>query len=320
MPAGSIVILGDVELFAGDKPADLRRQLRKALALMVAAHGRRVRRQEIATAVWGDEDRDVRTLMWSLRKALRDGDIGLDVPPDKAKEGNYLLVEAEPGTLESSVDAFRFLDLVGQAGSRSEAGDEAAAVALLSAAAGLWGGEPFAGLWPDGPPEACRRLRADLEHARGRLVAGLAEAALRRGAPYEAARRYRDSPVAVPDGAPGNDAAWLAGFLIALLDRPDSEEADRLLAGRRGLGGDTARARERNPGDVVARADDLLVLAEAGIDVHRPLTAEPRPPVAGSPPVLVGREEELAAFRRALGQVRAGRPAALAVSGAGGRG
>ena len=98
MPAGTIVILGDVELFGGGKPAELRRQLRKALALMVAARGRRVRRQEIAAAVWDDEDRDVRTLMWSLRRALRDADSGFDVPPDKAREGNYLLVVTEPGT------------------------------------------------------------------------------------------------------------------------------------------------------------------------------------------------------------------------------
>src|SRR6202043_885213 len=95
LSAGTIVILGDVELFCGDKPAALRRQLRKALALMVAARGRRVRRQEIAAAVWDDQDRDVRPPMWSLRRALRDGNSGFDVPPDKAKEGNYLLVAAE---------------------------------------------------------------------------------------------------------------------------------------------------------------------------------------------------------------------------------
>jgi len=96
LTAGTIVILGEVGLSCGDKPAELRRQLRKALALMVAARGRRVRRQEIAAAVWDDQDRDVRTLMWSLRRALRDANSGFDVPPDKAKEGNYLLVAAEP--------------------------------------------------------------------------------------------------------------------------------------------------------------------------------------------------------------------------------
>jgi hypothetical protein len=318
LPAGTIVILGDVELFHGDKPADLRRQLRKALALMVAARGRRVRRQEIAAAVWDDDDRDVRTLMWSLRRALRDSGSGFDVPPDKGKEGNYLLVGAEPGALEESVDAFRFLDLTRQAEALREGGDEAAAVERLTAAAGLWGGEPFADLWPAGPPEGCRRLKADLEHARDFLVRALAEAALRQGAPYAAARVYRDRPVGVSDGAPGHDAAWLAGFLIALHDRPGSDAADRLLAGRRSAGGDPGR--ERNPDDVVARADDLLLLAEAGIDVHRPLAAAPRRPVAGSPPAVVGRDDELAAFLRALGEVRAGRPAALAVGGASGRG
>src|SRR6185437_9769622 len=181
----------------------------------------------------------------------RDGDSGLDVPPDKAREGNYSLVETAPGTLAAAVDAFRFLGLVRQAEARWEGGDDASAVERLAAAAALWDGEPFADLWPAGPPEACRRLRADLEQARGFLVRSLAEAALRRGAPYEAARRYRDRPVAVPDGAPGNDAAWLAGFMITLLDRPDADEADRLLAERRGLGGDPGRGRERGPGDVV---------------------------------------------------------------------
>jgi AAA ATPase domain/Bacterial transcriptional activator domain len=287
---------------------------------MVAAHGRRVRRQEIASAVWDDEDRDVRTLMWSLRRALRDSNSGFDVPPDKGKEGNYLLV-AEPGVLEEAVDAFRFLDLTRQAEALREDGDETAAVERLTAAARLWGGEPLADLWPDGPPEACRRLKAELELARDFLVRAMAEAALRRGAPYETARAYRGRPVGGPDGVPGHDAAWLVRFLIALHDRPGTEEADLLLAERRAAGGGPGRGRERAPGDdVVTRADDLLVLAEAGIDVHRPLTAAPHPPVTGSPPVLVGREAEVAAFGRTLGEARAGRPATLAVSGASGRG
>src|ERR1700730_14449920 len=128
LPAGTIVSLGDVGLFCSDKPADLRRQLRKALAVMVAARGRRVRRQEIAAAVWGDQDRDVRTLMWSLRRALRDANSGFDVPPDKAREGNYLLVLTEPDTLEETVDAFRFLRLTAQAEELWKDGDEAAAV------------------------------------------------------------------------------------------------------------------------------------------------------------------------------------------------
>jgi hypothetical protein len=319
LSAGTIVILGDVQLFRGGEQVDLRRQLRKALALMVAARGRRVRRQEIAAAVWADEDRDVRTLMWSLRRALRDGDTGFDVPADKGKEGIYLLASAEPGALEEAVDAFRFLDLTARAEALREAGDEAAATGRLAAAAGLWGGEPFADLWPEGLPEACRRLKADLEHARDLLVRTLAEAALRRAAPYEAARVYRGRPVGGPDTAPGHDAAWLAGFLITLHDRPGTDDADLLLAERRGIG-DPGRGRERHAGDVVTRADDLLILAEAGIDVHRPLTAAARPPVAGSPPAVVGRETELAAFGRVLAEVSAGRPATLAVYGASGLG
>src|ERR1700758_2192360 len=115
LSAGTIVILGDIELFGAGKPADLRRQLRKALALMVAARGRRVRRQEIAAAVWGDEDRDVRTLMWSLRRVLRESESGFDVPPDKGKEGNYRLVADGPGALDEAVDAFRFLALTREA-------------------------------------------------------------------------------------------------------------------------------------------------------------------------------------------------------------
>ncbi len=290
---------------------------------MVAARGRRVRRQEIAAAVWDDQDRDVRTLMWSLRRALRDGNSGFDVPPDKAKEGNYLLVAAEPEALDDAVDAFRFLSLTGQADALWENGDEQSAVERLTAAAGLWGGEPFDGLWPDGLPEACRRLRSDLEQARGRLIRIMAEAALRRGAPYTAARAYLDRPVGPADGVPGPDAAWLAGFLITLHDRPGTDEADNLLAERRVAGGEPAAGRGRDRGaadDVLARADDLLILAEAGIDVHCPLTAAPRPPVTGSPPLLVGRETELAAFDRALWEVLAGHPAAVTVRGASGRG
>jgi hypothetical protein len=320
LSAGTIVILGDVGLFGGDKPAELRRQLRKALAVMVAARGRRVRRQEIAAAVWDDQDRDVRTLMWSLRRALRDANSGFDVPPDNAREGNYLLVLTEPDTLEEAVDAYRFLDLTSQADALLKGGDEPAAVERLTTAAGLWGGEPFAGLWPDGPPEACRRLNSDLEHARDRLVRALAESALRQGAPYAAARVYLDRPVGQAGGAAGSDAAWLAGLLVTLHDRPGTDEADLLLAERRGAG-IAGRGRERGTADdVLARGDDLLILAEAGIDVHRPLTDAPRPPVTGSPLLLVGREAELAAFRRVLVEVRGGHPVTLAVHGASGLG
>ena len=326
MPAGTIVILGDVGLFCGDKPADLRRQLRIALAAMVAARGRRVRRQEIALAVWEDEDRDVRTLMWSLRRALRDSNSGFDIPPDNGKEGNYLLTVTEPGTLEDleeAVDAFRFLQLTREAETLWKGGSELAAAERLVAAAGLWGGEPFGDLWPDGPPESCRKLRTDLEHARDFLVRTLSEAALRQGAPYEAARAYQDRPVGRPgrNPAPGDDAAWLAGFLSALHDRPGSDDADRLLAQRRGSGAGPGAGWDRQPGDdAVTRADDLLLLAEAGIDVHRPLTVPARPPVAGSPRALVGREAEQAAFRRLLAGVAAGQPSGLAVRGASGRG
>jgi len=294
-----------------------------ALAVMVAARGRRVRRQEIALAVWEDEDRDVRTLMWSLRRALRDCNSGLDVPPDKGREGNYLLTVAEPDTLEEAVDAFRFLQLTREAETLWKGGSELAAVEKLIAAAGLWGGEPFGELWPEGPPETCRKLRSDLEHARDFLIGTLAEAALRQGGPYAAARAYRDLPIGQPgrDPAPGDDAAWLAGFLIALYDRPGSDDADRLLAQRRGIGAGPGAGRDRQSGDdAVTRADDLLLLAEAGVDVHRPLTAVSRPPVVGSPPAMVGREAEQAAFGSLLAGVADGHPAGLAVRGASGWG
>jgi len=339
VPAGTIIILGRVELVHGDKPAELRKQMRKALALMVAARGRRVRREELSAAVWDDENRDVRTLMWSLRRVLRDCDSGFDIPPDKGKEGNYRLVLADPGGLEEAVDAFRFLNLTRDAEALWKGGDEAAAVERLQAAAGLWGGEPFADLWPQGPPEACRRLLGDLGHARDLLVRNLADAALRQGGPYAAARAYRGHPVGGPgdrpgaaagassmagqgekaaaDRAPGGDVAWLAGFLTALYDGPGTDEAERLLAARRGA----SRGQERYQGDgVVTRADDLILLAEAGIDVHRPLTVAPRPPVHGSPAVMVGREAELAAFGGVLGAVHDGRPAIVAARGASGRG
>ncbi len=313
MPAGTIVILGPVELRCDGRPAELRRQLRKALALMVAASGRRVRRQELSAAVWGDEGRDVRTLMWSLRRVLRECDSGLDVPPDKGKEGNYRLLATTPAALDEAVDAFRFLALTREAEALLKGDDEPAAVEVLIRAAGMWGGEPFADLWPEGPPEACRRLAADLEHAREFLIRTLAEASLRAGGPYQAARAWLGRPVGVP--AQGRGAAWLAGFLIALYDGPGTDEAERLLAAGRGTG----RSLDRQAG-VVARADDLMLLAEAGIDVHRPLTVTPRPPVTGSPPVLVGREAELAALRGLAAAVRSGRPSVLAVRGASGRG
>ncbi|HEY0935865.1 MAG TPA: ATP-binding protein, partial [Trebonia sp.] len=318
MPAGMIVVLGRVGLGSGDRPAELRRQLRMALALMVAARGRRVRREEIASAVWEDEDHDVRTLMWSLRRALRDSDCGLDVPPDKGRDGSYRLALTGAGRLEDAVDAFRFLELTGEAEALWRGGDEAAAAGRLTAAAGWWGGEPFADLWPDGLPQSCRRLAAELGRARDFLVAALAEAALREGAPYGPARVFLGRPVGgAGDRAPGGAVAWLAAFAVALHDGPGTGEAQRLLAERRaGGGGQEGHLADR----AVGRADDLLLMAESGIGVHRPLTVEPRPPVAGSPLRAVGRESELAAFGRLADAVTAGRPAVLAVRGPSGRG
>jgi len=331
VPAGTIVILGRPELLCDGRPVELRRQVRKALAVLVAARGRRVRRAEISAAVWDDEDRDVRTLMWSLRRALRDCDDGFDLPTDKGRDGSYRLVATGGGQLEDRVDAFRFLGLAAAAGARARDGDAAGALAGLTEAAGLWDGEPFADLWPQGPPEVCRRLAAELDQARDGLVRALAEVALAQGAPYQAARAYLGRPVAGPadrrkqagpDGARGRDTAWLASFLVALHDGPGTDEAERLLAARReALRLEAGRGQPGQPADgALARADDLLLLAEAGIDVHRPLTAGQPPPVAGSPPVLVGRETELAALRRVRERVRDGGSAFVAVRGANGLG
>src|ERR1700761_7192603 len=257
VPAGTIVILGGVEVFCGNKPADLRRQLRKAFALMVAALGRRVRRQEIAVAVWDDEGRDVRTLMWSLRRALRDSNSGFDVPPDKSEDGNYLLVVTEPGTLEEAVDAFRFLDLTRQAealwkaatnrrpsnclpprptcGAASSSPTYGLSVLLrrrVGTSAGTWSKRATSSSapWPSQPAATAAPARPPASN-------GAAPSAARSGGTGERrGERQGES------GAPGGDAARLAEFLIALHDRPGSDEADRLLAARRGLGTGTGSA------------------------------------------------------------------------------
>ena len=82
-----------------------------------------MRRAEISAAVWEDEDRDVRTLMWSLRRALRDCGDGFDLPTDKGRDGSYRLGAAGGESLEDRVDAFRFLRLASQAGERARDGD-----------------------------------------------------------------------------------------------------------------------------------------------------------------------------------------------------
>ena len=128
MPPAVVVILGRTELLAGDKPAGLRRQLRQALALMVAARGQPVRREDIAGAVWDDRTRDPRTLMWGLRRALRDNGSGFDVPPDKGKDGSYRLVATAAVSLQDAVDAFRFLHLTQTAQVLRAEGREQAAV------------------------------------------------------------------------------------------------------------------------------------------------------------------------------------------------
>ena len=370
MPAGTIVILGDVELFCGDKggaaqavaegpgphgrgpgrrvrrqeiaapsgmtrtvrahascghcagrcASQYRRRRRPEPALMVAARGRRVRRQEIAAAVWDDQDRDVRTLMWSLRRALRDASTAV-LTFRRTRPGKAITFWSSPSRTPwmKRLTRFASFDLTAQAealleerrrGGRRRAayrrggpvGRRAVRGPVARRAAGsvqAAQGGPGARARP--PRPGAGRVRAPP----GRAVRGgphLPGPSRRAGG-----RRWRRRRLA---GRPPGHAARQAGHRRG---GPAARGAPRRRQRRPGQG---AGHRGRRPGPRRRPADP----GGAGIDVHRPLTDAPRPPVTGSPLSLVGRETELAAFRRVLREVRAGHPATLAVRGGSGLG
>ncbi|NUS03732.1 MAG: AfsR/SARP family transcriptional regulator, partial [Nonomuraea sp.] len=116
---------------------------RAVLAVLIAARGQVVSAERVLDAAWDeDEPASMPTLhsyIARLRKALEPGRTNRSPESVLARVGNgyTLRVEAD------AVDAERFVRKVGEGQLLLESGDAAGALAVLTEAVGLWGGQPY---------------------------------------------------------------------------------------------------------------------------------------------------------------------------------
>ncbi|MEV4637773.1 BTAD domain-containing putative transcriptional regulator [Actinoplanes sp. NPDC049548] len=146
-----VSVLGPVRAWYGDRELNLGPARQRALFAVLAADANRVvTRDDIIEAVWGTAPPatapgSVYTYISGLRRALAPG-------PDRRAAAEVLSsgphgysLRITPGHLDSD----RFEELCTEAATRQEAGDAAAAAALLDEALRLWHGEAYAGLTGD---------------------------------------------------------------------------------------------------------------------------------------------------------------------------
>ncbi|MEU3642452.1 BTAD domain-containing putative transcriptional regulator [Lentzea sp. NPDC034063] len=156
--ATELRVLGQVELRVDGCPVEVgHARQRCVLAVLLVEANRIVTMEQLLDRVWADRlphrARPVASNYVSrLRRALA-GDVVV------VRRGGGYVLEVDP----EAVDLHRFHRLVEQARGR----DDAQALALLEEAAGLWRGEPFAGL--DSPWLAAVRTGLERERAAVRL-------------------------------------------------------------------------------------------------------------------------------------------------------
>jgi DNA-binding SARP family transcriptional activator/tetratricopeptide (TPR) repeat protein len=135
-----VSVLGPVRAWVGDREIDLGPGRQRAVFAVLAAHaGRRVGRDELITAVWGDAPPataagSVYTYVSGLRRALDAGILD-------SGSGGYLL-RLEPARLDSG----RFQQLRTAAAELLAAGDGPTAAVRLDEALNLWRGDAYATL------------------------------------------------------------------------------------------------------------------------------------------------------------------------------
>ena len=304
----TIDVLGPVAIRRGGEPVRLYRQEAAALAVLVAARGRPVSRDTLIAAIWPEGPEPGPDALPTIISRLR-SKLGTDGPaiPSAKGSGEYRLAGQRDDGLDQAVDAFRFEARRREGAALAADGRPGDALRLFEAAAAEWTGAPLGiagGPWRY--PRICASFVADLDSQRLDLVRTAAQIALRLGR-YEQAGFIRGRPVGA--GHEATDAAWLLDVLEALRDQGPAA-AERVIESRKqGAGYDP----------IVDRALDLVALARAGVDVHRPLGSGPESPHQ-CPPGLARRAAELPALDALRGRVTAGQPAVLAVHGPAGSG
>jgi DNA-binding SARP family transcriptional activator/Tfp pilus assembly protein PilF len=168
-------ILGPIEVWSPERRHDIGwAKERLVLAALLLTPGEPVSADSLISRIWDDNPPPkARGLLYSqvsrLKKRLNAIGEGVDL---WCRSGAYVLE-----TDQENIDYHRFQRLRAQARAIAESGDEDQAVQLLRDAAGLWRGEPLAGL----PGSWATRIRQGLEHDLRVTIVERAELELRLG-------------------------------------------------------------------------------------------------------------------------------------------
>ncbi len=154
-------VLGRLQVRVSGRPAEISAtQLRRMLVLLLAAHGEPIRLDALAEALWAGQPpraarKTVQVYVHRLRRLLHD-----DQCLRHSGAAGYLL-DLQTG----QVDAYRYEELVSAARDAADQGDLKGAWRMLSAAQGLWRGEPFAEVRDIAAVDTTRRQLTDLRLA-----------------------------------------------------------------------------------------------------------------------------------------------------------
>ncbi|GAA3351198.1 hypothetical protein GCM10020358_80060 [Amorphoplanes nipponensis] len=300
-------LLGPVRAWRGGRELRLGSARRAAVLAVLALHaGHAVSRQQLVTALWGDEPPasatgNVYTYVSTLRRVVEPG-------RDRWAAGRVLTSGGGTYCLhvrEQDVDAFRFEALREESRRHRTAGDRLAELAALEAATRLWRGDALSGV--PGPYAAAQRLRlGELRLASAERQAALL---LELGRHEEAVAALRLLVRAYPL------QETLHGMLMTALCA-GGRRAEALRV-HDDLGEALREATGTVPGAAL-RAIRLRILT--GTEVAPGPARGPAGPAAAAPATLTGRDAELRGLRAALRDVAAGRGRSIRVESTPGMG
>jgi DNA-binding SARP family transcriptional activator/tetratricopeptide (TPR) repeat protein len=213
-----VQLFGEVRAWRDAEPVRLGpAQQRAVFAILALAGGRPVSREELVSALWGDDPPQhaasvLQTYVMHLRRSLDPGRAARAPSDVLARSGHgYLLRLAA-----DRVDVLEFRRLAAVAREANRSGDHDACVAAAEEALRLWQATPAADL----PMLADHPLVAQLAEERWAVVAWYADAALRRGTPGDALPVVEEGAAARPLDEPLH--GWLIRLYAALGRRAEA--------------------------------------------------------------------------------------------------
>jgi DNA-binding SARP family transcriptional activator len=302
-------LLGPVRAWRDTAELPLGSARRAAVLAVLALHaGHAVSRQQLVTALWGDEPPasatgNVYTYVSTLRQVLEPG-------RDRWAAGQLLTSGGGTYCLhvrEQDVDAFRFEALREESRRHRSAGDPRAELAALEVALGLWRGEALAGV--PGPYAAAQRLRlTELRLASAERQAALL---LELGRNDEAIAALRLLVQAYPL------QETLHGMLMTAL-HASGRRAEALRV--HDHLSEVLLAETGTEPSAALRAMRLRILTGTNEQTVRAHSRTAAPASPTDPPTLIGRDAEIRLLRRALLDVAAGRGRSIRIEGTPGMG